>query len=215
MTHPLAPTTEFSTAICIDIVGQSLQAPSSVPFVISGILGQNLCYTTLALPLFYPSAMIHQLAGKSELTLRRIAWMAPAVGISLLTLVGRVAFEFMPNSLLKGLVYGVHSCAMAMLTNIPSGDWLGVITLRKVLVVFTDLPSALEPLSYKDRDIIWKLSEMLASVALVTASLGLSFFGGFHVVTANTIGHVAAAATKVVSARVFAHLAAKEQEEVA
>lgn len=215
MTHPLAPTPEFSTALCIDIVGQSLQVPSSIPFALSGLLATGLCYTPLALPLFYPSGMIHQLAGKSDLTLRRIAWMAPAIGISLLTLVGRVTFEFMPNNLLKGLIYGVHSCAMGMLTNIPSGDWAGMITLRKVLGVYIGLPSALEPLSHKDKNVIWQASEILASATLVTASLGLSFFGGFHVITANMIGHVAAATTKVVSARVFAHFAEKEQSAVA
>ncbi len=211
-THPLACSLEFSIANFADVIGQSLQSPSSIPFAISGTLGKNLCYTTLALPLFYPSAIIHRLAGDSELTLRRIAWLSPAIGMSLLTLAGRAAFELMPNALLKGLIYGVHSCAMGMLTNIPSVHWAGMITLRKVLGSYIGLPTALQSLSGSGQKTTWQRSEILASVALITASLGLSFFGGFHVITANVTGHAAAAATKVVSARLFAIFAEKQQQ---
>ncbi len=212
ITHPLACSKEISVANCIDVIGKSLQVPSSIPFAISGVLSQNLCYTTLTLPLLYPSAIIHRLAGNNELTLQRIAWMSPAIGMSLLTLAGRAAFEFIPNSLFKGLIYGVHSCAMGMLTNIPSGDWAGMITLRKVLGHCIELPSALQPLSRNGQDATWQRSEILSSIALITASLGFSFFGGFHVITANMIGHATAAATKVLSARIFAVFAEKQQQ---
>lgn len=211
ITHPLACSQEFAMANFADVIGQSIQAPSSIPFVISVILGQNLCYSPLAIPLFYPSALIHRLAGNSDLTLRRIAWLSPAIGMPLLTLAGRAAFELMPNALLKGLIYGVHSCAMGMLTNFPFDDW-GMITLRKVLGSYIGLHTALQSLSRSGQKTTLQRSEILASVALITASLGLSFFGGFHVITANVIGHTAAAVTKVVSARVFAIFAEKQQQ---
>ena len=210
ITHPLACSQEFAMANFADVIGQSIQAPSSIPFVISVILGQNLCYTPLALHLFYPSALIHRLAGNSDLTLRRIAWLSPAIGMPLLTLAGRAAFELMPNALLKGLIYGVHSCAMGMLTNVRGNREM--ITLRKVLGSYIGLRTARQSLSRSGQKTTLQRSEILASVALITASLGLSFFGGFHVITANVIGHTAAAVTKVVSARVFAIFAEKQQQ---
>ncbi len=213
-THPLACSSEFSIAKVTDIIGQSVQSPGSIPFAIAGILSGGLCYTPLAVPLFYPSVMITHLSGGSQPTLRRIAWLSPAIGMSLLTLTGRVAFELMPNPLLKGLIYGVHSCAMGMLTNIPGGGLLGMITLRKVLGGYIGLPSAMAPLSENETKTTWQRSEILASAAFITASLGLSFFGGFHVITANVIGHSVAALTKVVSARVFAVFAEKRQWSV-
>jgi len=159
--------------------------------------------------------MVHNLSGDNPLTLSSIAWVSPLVGMSLLTLAGRVAFEFVPGSLLKGLVYGVHTCAMGILTNIPSGDWAGLITLRKVLGTYIGLPSALQGLSANGVSTTWNASETLASVALVTASLGLSIFGGMHVITANMIGHATAAVTKVVSARLFALFAEKSPQKAA
>lgn len=214
MTTYVHSSKEFLRAEIVDVIGQALQSPNSILFAISGLYGEALAYTKLVFPLFLPSSAIYRLVGRNELRLRKIAWLSPAVGISLLTLAGRVAFDLMPGPFLKGLIYGVHSCAMRILTNIPRCDSAGIITLRKVLVNYGDLPSVLEKLSLAGRDITWQQSEILSSVAFVTASLGLSFFGGFHMITANVIGHVAAAITKVVSARVFAIFAQQQQQEI-
>ncbi len=208
-THPLATSDEFRWANIADLLVQSLQSPSSLLFAISAVLGQKLCYTPLASPLFYPTAIVHHFAGDKILKLRRIGWVSPAIGISLVTLIGRASFNFMPNALLKGVIYGVHSCAIGMLTNISAGYYSQIIPLRKVLQSYVPLPFTVETLSGNGVNTISKWSEIFSSLAFITASLGLSFFGGFHVITANVIGHTAGAATKVVSSRLLAIFAEK------
>jgi hypothetical protein len=118
--------------------------------------------------------------------------------MSLLTLVGRAAFELMPNAFLKGVIYGMYSCAIRTLINSPLEDGRAIITLRRVLSSYIGLSSALNTLSQDAQYNSDLRSETLASVVVVTASLGLSFFGGFHIITADVIGHAAAAVTKVV-----------------
>lgn len=210
--NPLSCSKEFLIAHTTDFVVQSVQTPSKFPFLISAIVGQNLCYTPLGLTLFYPSTLIDHLANNYKIEFGKIAWLSPALGMPLLTLAGRAAFECMPHPILKGLVYGVHSCAMGMLTNIPNGIPYRMITLRKVLGVYAGFPAALEPLSKRGLNTTLQRSEILASVAFITATLGLGFFGGFHVITANLIAHTVATVTNVVSARIFAVFAEKKQQ---
>jgi len=203
MIHPLSCSHAFGISKSLDMIGQSFHVPGHIPFAVCSTLSQSLCYTPLSLPLFYPSHMTYLLAGNNENTLGKIAWIAPVSGVFLLNLIGRVSYDLMSNSFLKGTVYGLHSTAMGMLTNIPSGGWAGLITLRKVLGSYTQLPSALKQLSKNSVDSIGKKSEIVSSATFITASLAASFFGGFHVMTANMIGHIAAAITKVASAHLL------------
>lgn len=107
-THPLSCSTEFSIANCVDIAGQSFYI-SSGPFGICALLSQNLCVTPLSSPLFFPSAEVYRIAGDDKEVLRKKAWIAPASGMFLLNLAGRVSYELMPGGILKGLIFGVHS----------------------------------------------------------------------------------------------------------
>ncbi len=188
----------------IEFIGRSLQAPSTIPFLFGGIVGQNLSATPLTMPLFYPSIMVHHLAGGDESRLRKISWIAPALGMSVVAFTGRVVFDLMSNNLLKGIVFGVHACAMRLLANIPSASWAGMITLRSALGDCIQLKPALETLSNTGLKNALHGSEVLSGVALVTTSFALSVFGGFHIITANAIAHVAAAVTAAVVARMSA-----------
>ncbi len=201
--HPLAPSPLFSTALVLEKVGTAVQSASCIPFAITSSIGTLLPYTTLGLPLFYPSALVHRISGGDINLTNRFAWLSPTIGMPLLTLAGRVAFDATSSPLLRGLVHGVHTSAMCLLTNSPV-SWSGMITLRQALGNAVGLPSAVAPLLDGERQLIVIMSEVAASAAFLTASLGLSFFGGFHVISANVLGHVAAAVTAVAVARLAA-----------
>ena len=215
-THPLDCSLEFNAAHFFSVISQSLQAPRPVAYWFAAVTSPLVLFSTRLLDtLFIPSISVYRLAGSNPNTLRKISWLAPAVGIPIFTLAGRATYEAMPNSFLKGAVFGLHTSAMGLLTNIPNGDWAGMITLRKVLGSWIQLPSALGPLTQKGLKNTDKRSETLASATFLISSFGLSFFKGVHTITANTIGHVAAAATKVISARVFARFAEKKIDQYA
>ena len=97
--HPLSSSQAYGTANLANIIEQAVQTPSSIPFAIVGILaGQILFYaTSTAFAEHCPSAITDYLADDRNLTLQRIGWLAPVIGIPLASLAGRAAFELMPN----------------------------------------------------------------------------------------------------------------------
>jgi hypothetical protein len=207
-THPLAPTHKYHQAQLIDIASAGIQSPNPLGFAITSILCMKFSFLSgsLLTPLWYPSLIVQKFAGNNQELLNKITWLAPALGMPLLAFVGRVTYDLIPVAGLKGVVYGIHTMAMCWLSNIPRGGWSGMITLRSVLGSAIKLPRSLGAISQQATlNQINNRSEMLSSVAFITASVGLSFFGGFHVITANLIGHALAAATKVFSAKAFAH----------
>ncbi len=206
--HPLAPSETFLKVQFIDITSAAIHSPNPIGYVITSILGFLCPYVSgpLFTPLWYPSVIVQEIAGNNQGLLSKIAWVAPAIGIPLLAFAGRVTYDLIPLPALKGVIYGIHSIAMCWLSNIPNGGCLGMITLRRVLGSALKLPRSLGAIS--DQAVVHEIdnkSERLSSVAFIAASIGLSVFGGFHVITANAIGHALAAATKVVSAKVFSH----------
>lgn len=209
--HPFITLTGFTTATYMDVIVRALAVPTSIPYALIGILGKEFCTLPLA-PLNYPSSIIRSLAKKSGLTRRKIDWIAPVLGISLLALAGRAAFDLTPNHLLKGLIYGLYTGAMGKLTIVPSDDKTEIITLFMALGNYVQLPSALDrlfrlcPLNERS---VWETSDSLASFAFIITSVALSIFGGFHMMMVNMIAHVIAATTFVVAARVLAMHAEK------
>lgn len=214
VTHPLESSIHYNTANFFSIISQSLQAPRPVTYGLGALFGPLIFSNTSSFVVFYPSYGVQRLAGPNVDILRKISLLAPAFGISIMTLAGRAMYEAAPYSFLKGAVFGSHSFALELLTNIPFGDWAGLITLRKVFATWLQLPSALQSLSSKGLFQTEKRSEILASVTFFVSSFGLNFFRGMHPVTANTVGHVAAAATKVISARAFALFAEKRNSQL-
>lgn len=215
VTHPLDCSIQHSTANFFSVMSQSLRAPRPFAYGFAALTSPLiLSNTRLMNVLFYPSNTVNKLAGSNKNIHRKISWLAPALGISIMTLAGRAMYEAAPNSFLKGAVFGWNSYALGLLTNIPFGDWAGLITLRKVFATWLQLPSALQSLSSKGLFHTEKRSEILASVTFFVSSFGLGFFRGMHPVTANTVGHVAAAATKVISARAFALFAEKRNPQL-
>jgi len=230
MSYPLSFSKEFRGTIILDIIGQAVQSPSRLPFAISGILSQAIAsMKPFPAPLLLPSKLVYKLANchstqirlvqdaalarqaaqASQAQAKKLAWIAPALGISAVTLLGRVAYDFMPNSLLKGLIYGVHTAAIGMLTNVVRCDWPQTITLRSVFDIHLNIPHVFENLSKNGQKVTWERSELLASAAFITTSFALSFFGGFHVITANVAAHVTAAAIKSISPYFLATIAQK------
>jgi len=210
VTHPLDCSIHHNTANFFSTISQSLQAPRPVTYGLAALTSPLILINTRLLNvLFYPSYGVHRLAGFNVDILRKISWLAPAFGISIMTLAGRAMYEAAPNSFLKGAVFGWHSFALGFLTNSRFGYCAGLITLRQVLGDWIQLPSALQSLSNKSLTLVDERSEILASATFLVSSFSLNFFRGMHPVTANTVGHVAAAATNVISARVFALFAKK------
>lgn len=210
--NPLGLSEPFSTAQCLDVIGQSIKAPASIPFVVAAYLVQIPCNTPLALPLWIPSQIASYLSKTTQLSPNYFAWIAPAMGMPLLTLAGRVAFDLTANPFLKGAVYGIHTFAMGLITNTPS-TWSELIGLRQVISNFMGLQSAMGQLTDANRVRTLGISEYLSSAAFLTASLGLSFFGGFHVITANATGYAVAAVVAAVSARTLAYFGEKKPQE--
>lgn len=127
--------------------------------------------------------MIHlsALLGNSGPILKKMSWASPTIQISLLTLTSRIAFGFMPNLLLKGLMCGMHSYTMGTLTS-NRCKWAGTIPLSDVLKHFKHLIHEPQLPSLGD----------LRQFGTVPIAMTLSFLGGFHVITAITITHIAA-----------------------
>jgi len=210
--NPLGLSEPFSTAQCLDVIGQSIKAPASIPFVVAAYLVQIPCNTPLALPLWIPSQIAYYVSKNTNLSIKYVAWIAPAMGMPLLTLAGRVAFDLTANPFLKGAVYGIHTFAMGVITNTPS-TWAGLIGLRQVIANFMGLQSATKHLTQTDYLRTLAISEYLSSAAFLTASLGLSFFGGFHVITANATGYAVATVVAAVSTRTLAYFGEKKPQE--
>jgi len=215
VTHPLVCSKHHITANFFSIISQSLQAPRPVTYGLAALTSPLILSNARLLNvLFYPSVGVYRLAGFNVDILRKISWLAPAFGISIMTLAGRVMYEAAPNSFLKGAVFGLHPFALGFLTNSRFGYCAGLITLRQVLGDWIQLPSALQSLSNKSLTLVDERSEILASATFLVSSFSLNFFRGIHPVTANTVSHVVAAATKVISARVFALFAKKRNPQL-
>lgn len=125
---------------------------------------------------------LSSLLSSSGALLQKASSASPALEISLLTLASRIAFGFMPNIFLKGATCCIHSYLTERLTS-NRCKWAGTISLADGLQQFKHLIHAPQLPSLAS----------LRRYGTVPVAMALSFLGGFHVITAITITHIAAA----------------------
>ncbi len=94
-------------------------------------------------PLDLPSKLVDRISDGDSNRFRKIAWLAPALGITLLTLGCHFTYTAIPYVFLKGVIAGVHFQAMQVLINIGRLDCRGdyepiykIITLNNVLGLY-------------------------------------------------------------------------------
>ena len=181
--------------------------PGTALSTVARYVGRNLPYFyPIGMPLFMPSALLARACEHNEKLLRKITWIAPAVGIGLTTAAAYASYGLVSSVFLRGLICGAHSGALGLLSAPAAGSSLGIISLQHVVSNWIGLPDSMGKLDATTHNNIETQADRVAFVAFVVSAVGLTVLGQ-HPIVSTTAGWGISVTVKMVAMRIMSSFA--------